>query len=524
MKRFKFLMMILAIGMMAGVTGCQKNGPDNGIDADFQSYVTLNIFLPSDNAATRDGEDSGDYDPGIAAERNVTEVNLYFFDKSDDKYVATVSFAGTAELTSAGPGADHKTVVTSVKKKTPLIKGHKYNVFAIVNGQAGTAPASLVGMDIADFMKDDKLANQTFLTSVPGTGLVMASRTTTGVNTSSPFVELEILANNNEANPATLTLDVERTVAKLMLTRGTANVYNVAADGSTDGTGTTIATVELQKYIVVNTMKDGFTFRHTALVGDVFVPTYGYGNISTGINPIENSYVMDPLTHLKNAVNLVNPDYTNNTVTWYNNHVSALSAATSFTSASSMPTTTTPAIIGYCNENATAKEFQKNGYSTGLVFQAQVTPVAVLGLDGGGNLITIPQPASFYLYNGKFYEDIDAINKVYSSGTVPTASTDKVLKDQYGIEHFTNGICYYKYWIKHLDNLNPPAEPVMGVMEYSVVRNNVYKMKVSGISGVGTGIIDDIDPNEDNEIAEVFLRMEMTILPWIVRNNEDIIL
>ncbi len=42
--------------------------------------------------------------------------------------------------------------------------------------------------------------------------------------------------------------------------------------------------------------------------------------------------------------------------------------------------------------------------------------------------------------------------------------------------------CYYIYWIRHADDGN---ETEIGPMEYAVVRNNVYKVNITGIAGEG---------------------------------------
>lgn len=59
------------------------------------------------------------------------------------------------------------------------------------------------------------------------------------------------------------------------------------------------------------------------------------------------------------------------------------------------------------------------------------------------------------------------------------------------------GVCYYPYWIRHANN-NKPA--VMGVMEFAIVRNNIYDLTVKGMNSwgfSGTDIPDPKDPDED---------------------------
>ena len=44
---------------------------------------------------------------------------------------------------------------------------------------------------------------------------------------------------------------------------------------------------------------------------------------------------------------------------------------------------------------------------------------------------------------------------------------------------------YYTYWIHHR---NSPTD-TMGAMQYGIVRNNFYRIVVTGISGIGNSVI-----------------------------------
>ena len=62
-----------------------------------------------------------------------------------------------------------------------------------------------------------------------------------------------------------------------------------------------------------------------------------------------------------------------------------------------------------------------------------------------------------------------------------------------------------------MDNNNPN---LLGVMEYCIVRNNIYRIQVTDIKGLGPGTPDtDIKPVED----DVLLGINFSIKPWIVR-------
>lgn len=81
--------------------------------------------------------------------------------------------------------------------------------------------------------------------------------------------------------------------------------------------------------------------------------------------------------------------------------------------------------------------------------------------------------------------------------------------------------CYYYYWNRHNDNLN---NGVMGPMEFAVVRNNVYKLSVTGIHAVGHPRISENDPdkptpNTPDEETKLYLTVQCRVLPWVVRVN-----
>lgn len=81
--------------------------------------------------------------------------------------------------------------------------------------------------------------------------------------------------------------------------------------------------------------------------------------------------------------------------------------------------------------------------------------------------------------------------------------------------------CYYFYWNRHNDN---GKSGLMGKMEFATVRNNVYKLSVTGIGKLGhpTTPGDDDDPEEPNDPDEDptnYIQVNVEVLPWVVRVN-----
>lgn len=83
---------------------------------------------------------------------------------------------------------------------------------------------------------------------------------------------------------------------------------------------------------------------------------------------------------------------------------------------------------------------------------------------------------------------------------------------------------YLKYWIKH----EPRDENEdMGVMEYAIVRNNVYQLQVSGIKNLGDPLpftpgVDD--PDNPNKETDIFIMVNLYVRNWVKRSNTSIIL
>jgi hypothetical protein len=174
---------------------------------------------------------------------------------------------------------------------------------------------------------------------------------------------------------------------------------------------------------------------------------------------------------------------------------------------------------------------------------------------------------TLYYYNYNFYTSILALgdvmvlpkglNKYKEDGTedVPTAANSKgnaQILSEYGATLYTRDntayrtaisasstatempfVTYYLYVIKHYqyaDATNSDAR-FMAPMKYAIVRNNVYQMTVSGVLALGSSSPDPTDPdpedsyypgpNPDDE-QEVYLKMELQVRHWVVRDQGDI--
>lgn len=102
--------------------------------------------------------------------------------------------------------------------------------------------------------------------------------------------------------------------------------------------------------------------------------------------------------------------------------------------------------------------------------------------------------------------------------------TEFVKKEQNcgNVIYYKNGECYYPYWIRHANNNN---NALMGVMEFAIVRNNIYELKVAGMDGLGFSGTENVpDPDNPDEDSSAKIRVVLYVKNWVVRSNDGIIL
>lgn len=155
---------------------------------------------------------------------------------------------------------------------------------------------------------------------------------------------------------------------------------------------------------------------------------------------------------------------------------------------------------------------------------------------------------TLYYYNYNFYTSIFALRDVMVLPTLNTRETtgksNIQILSEYGVTTYvrdkktdsnTNGmfVTYYHYLIKHYQATiadNADAQ-FMSPMKYAIVRNNVYQMTVSGVLALGSSSPDPTDPDPEDEYypgpnpddeQEVYLKMELQVRHWVVRDQGDI--
>ena len=122
------------------------------------------------------------------------------------------------------------------------------------------------------------------------------------------------------------------------------------------------------------------------------------------------------------------------------------------------------------------------------------------------------------LTNGYDLKDItpEVFNK-----TVPLNGVTVYVPSNENDEDGWGYYCYYFYWNRHNDNLKSGR---MGIMEFATVRNNVYKLSVTGINQLGhprdpNHDPDPEEPEDPDEDPTDYIQVQVEVLPWVVRVN-----
>lgn len=232
--------------------------------------------------------------------------------------------------------------------------------------------------------------------------------------------------------------------------------------------------------------------------------------------------------------------------------------------------------IGYTLENTTAADAAGSDYSTGVVFKAKFNPQGVANYQGGAtffalgtHLFASMEDMMTYVYGADFSQFDDKIDacdnwaavknfaaslldndpsgyKAFLLGqdeakdlaqvkeslkwsaymlsncgySASLNETYKVELDQngivtrnalqsYGVRTYEDATCYYTWWVRHSNDNNDETK---GIMEYAIVRNNIYKLTVNSIYSLGN----DVPGEDENIILDVYVN------DWLLLDPETL--
>lgn len=617
----------------------QKGGPEEEPKALGETYVSFTIAQPETKAPRPSGGEDGDgFEAGQENENMVKSLVLYFLDGDANSEAATPIlgslFIGESAINQDKTAPNSSITTNPVRIAAELeakIEFDKtYGILAVTNIEEGAvSKAATLGE-----LRDEVYEGGAFGQGEAGQ-FIMSSERIGNIKFSK--------YNNSENNPATARILVERLAARIDFKQNTeggeANVYPIYitnekgeyinGDGEVVGEDGKIemAKITLTNLLVVNQMHSN-TYMYKRVAPEVAGDVEWLGLEKADVKGHQTNYVIDPATFLKSTFAGAELDV----IPYYNRLKETVNVADFYKEAtegaevkgikefeiagdeSRYNKLGDYATVGYTEENTTDKEFQINGYSTGVIFKGTAKVFAAYnraeGVLPSGYYIksitfdNLEEEKEFYIYEDRPYKNLETIIqhsviRADDEGTVAngwyfdyktvqdaleTATTKEELQtyissfadnsanmgyrkymeellatvgtvvegvtvtcasvapqmkwaiykeklnqltadelSEYSVRKAVAGEdgtyamdCYYPYWIKHSDNENPRE---MGIMEFGIVRNNIYKLKVTSINNFS---IFQLDPTTVDEPDQLWMNVELQVKDWVLRYNDNI--
>ena len=527
--------------------GCAQedigNDPSEGGGMSATSYVSLSFASPqgTPTRANPTGGETGDgQETGQDYENAITSAVAFFYQGTDQKGVnsggntpikAFVSFNNIGNGTDENStGVDRK--YTTSPQQVDLENG-TYNVIVVAN--PGTDWWTGRSITLADVRPDEEGNTRTTAWTVSESGY------SNFVMTSAADATLT-LNSNPESDPATAEVNVERMAARLD--------YKAEAPYTCSDPAYSGATVEITGAALVNNLTEG-SYLLKRVADDVNGNNLSYlGDETADENGVATNYVLDPWTASKNG-NLYGTWFMNGSPdpNWWAGYVqpgTSVSDGAETWQRIGYTLENTTAADAAGSDYSTGVVFKAKFYPKGVANYTDGETFFALG----NRLFASMEDMMKNFYGSKFDELDDLIKKCETwrdvkqfitstlltndpsgynkyleglaegkddTGAVSDASSliwsnymlnecgyskdenGKVVLDQngkvtrialkpYGTRTYEDATCYYTWWVRHS---NDNDDTKKDIMEYAIVRNNIYKITVESIYSLGDPVPGD---------------------------------
>ena len=546
--------------MASLAAGCAQEdidtAPSGGGGMSASSYVSLS-FASQQSTPTRSnptGGEQGDGDEtGQDYENEIKSAVAFFYqgsgtdgvNSSGTTPIMAVATFNVGSPTEPGNGIDR--TYTTTPQQVDLDDG-TYNVLVVANpGADWWTGQSLTLADVRNHIQTTAwTASESGYSDFVMTSAADATLT---------------LNSNPESDPAKATVNVERMAARLD--------YKTTGTYTCDDPAYPDATVEITGAALVNNLTAG-SYIIKRVADDVNGTNLSYlGNETADENGAATNYVLDPWTASKNG-NLYGTWFMNGSSdpNWWAGYVQpgtsvSDGAETWQRIGYTLENTTAADAAGsdYSTGVVFKAKFNPQGvanYTEGETFFAYGTKIyasmedMMAGFYGSkfDDLDNITSCATWgdvkqFITSTLLTNDPSGYNKYLEglaegkddSETVANASSltwgnymlnecgyskdenGKVVLDQngnvtrialqpYGTRTYEDATCYYTWWVRHS---NDNDDTKKGIMEYAIVRNNIYKLTVNSVYSLGGEV-----PEEESLIVDVYVN------DWLLLDNETL--
>lgn len=460
-----------------------------------QNWLSLRISLPMDlstRAGVQDATNNGTY-VGTADEQKVTSVRVVLYDAEG---LAMHSF----DVINAATEIVQGTFGSVFTLKARQFEKETYSVLVLLNPTDAVKAVTNKGNVKTQF---EAVANADVRALVSSNGIFMCNAygyvPTTEANWKSTQAEAE-------AAGVPVEVKVERSVAKVFVAPAAGTVI--------DAPGASLAKMVHFGMDIINKKMYWMRKPNQALSGQGTENTEAPTANETSGTPRYNQYAIDPnmgFFPMQDAAHF-----------WYYNADNAFATSTGgWTDEKGI----------YIPENTTDATNQRGLSTTRALINVQYLPKSLTftsttdktWANYKGTLMTLDQlnekatasetavnDAAIYMPNG-FKADMKALK---DKGIVFGPDTPSF--DEHNLKFYHNGENYYATYIRHFDNMKQPMKMAYG--RYGVLRNHVYKVQVTKITGAGTPIPPP-PTDEPNDKDETFIKVKVTVAPWNVREQ-----
>ena len=543
----------MAMGIAMAFSACSDeidlsaNNEESTEESTSQVFMQFNLELPAVSRSTTQtggGSDAG-VEIGKDYENQVSEVLVVITDAKDDKFIT-----GSTVTNLIPTGSNTTYVVPFNTNKLVDYAGDPVNIYVYCNptSELQKGLESEDGIDVNATYTLTSATDETIWSITDGDNNTKNGHflMTNADNDYKRTLPTNLDNYKVESNPFDLeTIKVERAAARFDYKSSDADeTYTLMKDGNGDPE----VTVTLTHMALVNLSKEFYYLRRVSADGTST-------NAAIGGTETNTNYVVDTDYEWKGKYSEETTDKARHFFYVYNPN-SASTTDYAWTSISSLTSEDNDEswnsgenenvdkngykIWRYATENTIPAQVsnQKKGITTGVVFKGEIQGVSddMKTLLNGTNTVyvfdnilwgtwndvktaaakkesdntTLANPLLAAAYNEAMKGGYTDAKAVAAGFTIFKPNADKKYE-----------VLYY-YWNRHNDNNNNGS---MGPMEFAVVRNNVYKLSVTGVNKFGHPTNPDDDPDPENpedpdEEDDVYFKVAVEVLPWVVRIND----
>lgn len=559
------------------------NGGGTGkFGADGQGFVNVTLNLPTQPQSTSRAIND-DFDHGDATEYNVKDATLILFAGADEataKIKAAYNLSGWKK--DITPSAQISTTLSKVQKINVISASSTNKIYAFVvlnhNNALKVTPTNTLQVNGTDFTgtfadlskedinksltKDNLMMSNAVIISKPGSADFSTEKATTLTDVTDKIYATESEATSHPA----ANIYVERLAAKVTLGNATGTSTNTVSVGS--GAAKTFA-YSLEGWRLANVNTSSYLTRQYDNTWNGYKSDATDFTTASHVDYDNNSYRFAGISAIA-----AGKGYRT-----YWGEDANYDVAPAFTDGNDEPTLAGGAST-YCYENTFNVAHQNVKETTCAIVKMKITPYGY----SDGTFFTIddnkgvvyskddvkteigkrflaemgsayvkthyyPTVTGTITVTVKDVEFADAAGEVtITKMTLTDGATDQVVSDAdlttfkptIKVNEFKDGYAYYTILIKHFgDELTPwnpsnkttvsypdPNSEQNWLGRYGVLRNNWYKLDVTGVAAIGASTPGELNVNNDDtpdDNLKRYISCKINALSWAVRKQETIL-